>query len=333
MPINSNRRPIMEYRKLGNTDLKLSVIGFGCWAMGGGWGQTDDRESIAAVRRALDLGINFFDTADIYGFGHSEEMLAEALGSRRKDVILATKVGLAWDEHGCLFRSSSRHHIMNAVEASLRRLRTDYIDLYQIHWPDSYTSFEITMKTMDDLVKSGKVRYVGVSNFTVRHIKECMNIGPIHSLQPPYNMFMRDAERGLLTFCKKNGIGVVAYGPLAYGLLTGKFTKETEFPKTDWRSGELFPDPGDWQKHIDLFHGKQFRRNLHIVERVKKIADKHGKTVGQLAIAWVLSNPSITSAIVGAKRPSQIEENVGGAGWWISKEELLRIDEILDKTP
>lgn len=323
----------MEYRKLGNTDLNLSVIGFGCWAMGGGWGQTDDRESIAAVRRALDLGVNFFDTADIYGFGHSEEMLSEALGSLRKDVIIATKGGLAWDEHGCMFRSSSKHHITKAVEASLRRLKTDYIDLYQIHWPDFHTPFETTMRVLDNLIKSGKVRYVGVSNFTVRQMKECMKIRPIHSLQPPYNMLMRDAERGLLSFCKKNGIGVVAYGPLAYGLLTGKFTKDTEFPKTDWRSGGLFPDPGDWQRHIDLFHGKQFRRNLKIVEKIKKIADKHGKTVGQLAIAWVLSNSSVTSAIVGAKRPSQIEGNIGGACWQISKEELLRIDEILDKTP
>jgi aryl-alcohol dehydrogenase-like predicted oxidoreductase len=323
----------MEYRRLGNTDLKLSVIGFGCWAMGGGWGQTDDRESIAAVRRALDLGINFFDTADIYGFGHSEKVLSKALGPRRKDVIIATKVGLAWDEHGCMFRSSSRHHITNAVEASLKRLKTDYIDLYQIHWPDSHTPFEITMKTMDDLVKSGKVRYVGVSNFTVKQIEECMKIRPIDSLQPPYNMLMREAEGDLLPFCKKNGIGVVAYGPLAYGLLTGKFTKDTKFPKTDWRSGELFPDPGDWQRHIDLFHGRQFMRNLRIVEKIKKIANKHGKTVGQLAIAWVLSNPAVTSAIVGVKRPSQIEENIGGTGWQISKEELLRIDEILNKTP
>lgn len=323
----------MEYRKLGITDFKLSVIGFGCWAMGGGWGQIDDGESIAAVRRALDLGVNFFDTADIYGFGHSEETLAKAVGSRRKDVIIATKGGLAWDEHGCLFRSSSRHHIMNAVEASLKRLKTDYIDLYQIHWPDFHTPFETTMRVLDDLVKSGKVRYVGVSNFTVGQMKECIKIRPIHSLQPPYNMLMRDAERGLLTFCKKNRIGVVAYGPLAYGLLTGKFTKDTKFPNTDWRSGELFPDPGDWQRHIDLFHGKQFRKNLKTVEKIRKIANKRGKTIGQLAIAWVLSNPTVTSTIVGAKRPSQIEENVGGAGWQISKEELLRINDILNKTP
>jgi aryl-alcohol dehydrogenase-like predicted oxidoreductase len=321
----------MEYRRLGNTDLKLSEIGFGCWAMGGGWGQTDDRESIAAVRRALDLGINFFDTADIYGFGYSEEVLSEALGSRRNEVIVATKGGLAWDEHGCIFRSSSRYHIMQAVEESLKRLKTSYIDLYQIHWPDWHTPFEVTMKVLDDLIKSGKVRYVGVSNFTVKQMKECMKVRPVHSLQPPYNMLMRDIEKGELPFCRRNGIGVVAYGPLAYGLLTGKFTNDTKFPKADWRSGELFPDPGDWQRHIDLFHGKQFGRNLKVVEKLKKIAARREKTVGQLAIAWILSNPAVTSAIVGAKRPSQLEENIGGVGWEITKEELLRIDEILTR--
>ncbi len=322
----------MEYRTLGNSGLKLSAIGFGCWAMGGGWGQTDDIESIAAVRRALDFGINFFDTADIYGFGHSEKVLAEALGSRRKDVVVATKVGLAWDEHGCMFRSSTRHHIMMAVEASLKRLKTDYIDLYQVHWPDYHTPFEITMKAMDDLVKSGKVRYIGVSNFTAKQLKECMEIRPIHSLQPPYNILMRGAEKDLFPFCRKKGIGIVAYGPLAYGLLTGKFTKDTKFPQNDWRSGELFPDPGDWQPHINLFHGIQFRRNLKIVEKLKKISNRYAKTVGQLAISWVLSNPAITSAIVGAKRPSQLEENIGSAYLKLTKKDLSEIDEILAKT-
>lgn len=319
----------MNYRKLGNTDLELSEIGFGCWAMGGGWGKTDDNESIAAARRALDLGINFFDTADVYGFGHSEEVLAKALGKNRKNAIIATKGGLVWDDHGCLFRAGSRHHLINAVEASLKRLKTDYIDLYQIHWPDPNTPLEVTMKVMDELVKSGKVRFIGVSNFTRKQIKECLNVRQINSLQPPYNMFMRDVEKDF-SFCKKNKIGIVTYGPLAYGLLTGKFTKETKFPDTDWRSGKLFPDPGDWQAHIDIFHGSHFKRNLGIVEKLKKIAQGLGKTVGQLSIAWVLSNPEVTSAIVGAKRPSQLEQNVGGAGLKIPKYEKININELLN---
>jgi aryl-alcohol dehydrogenase-like predicted oxidoreductase len=221
---------------------------------------------------------------------------------------------------------------VGAVEASLKRLKTDYIDLYQVHWPDYHTPFEITMRAMDDLVKSGKVRFIGVSNFTIKQMKACKMIRPIHSLQSPYNMLMRDVEKDLLPFCRRNRVGVVAYGPLAYGLLTGKFTKDTTFPKSDWRSGALFPDPGDWQRHIDLFHGKQFRRNLKIVERLKKIANRLEKSLGQLAIAWVLSNPAVTSAIVGAKRPSQLEENVGGTDFKLTKKDLSEIDEILTKT-
>jgi aryl-alcohol dehydrogenase-like predicted oxidoreductase len=320
----------MNYRKLGNTDLELSEIGFGCWAMGGGWGKTDDKESIAAARRALDLGINFFDTADVYGFGRSEKVLAKALGKSRKNAIIATKGGLVWDDHGCLFRCSSRHHLINAVEASLKRLKTDYIDVYQIHWPDPNTPLEVTMKVMDELVKSGKVRYIGVSNFTRKQMMECLKVGQINSLQPPYNMFMRDIERDF-SFCKTNGIGIVTYGPLAYGLLTGKFSRETEFSETDWRSGRLFPDPGDWQMHIDIFHGGQFKRYLRIVEKLKKIAKKLGKTVGQLSIAWVLSNPEVTSAIVGAKRPSQLEENVGAAGWKLPRDEKKEINDLLSQ--
>ncbi len=319
----------MNYRRLGKTDLELSEIGFGCWAMGGGWGKTDDKESMAAARRALDLGINFFDTADVYGFGHSEKVLARALGKNRKNAIIATKGGLVWDEHGCLFRCSSRHHLIHAAEASLKRLKTDYIDLYQIHWPDPNTPLEVTMSALDDLVKSGKVRYVGVSNFTRKQMKECLKVRQINSLQPPYNMFMRDIEKDF-SFCKKKGVGIVTYGPLAYGLLTGKFTKETKFPETDWRSGKLFPDPGDWQAHIDIFHGSLFKRYVRIVEELKKIAQKFGKTVGQLSIAWVLSNPEVTSAIVGAKRPSQLEQNVGAAGWKIPKDEKTKINELLN---
>lgn len=321
----------MEYRKLGDTGLGLSVIGFGCWAMGGGWGKSDDKASVAAVELALDYGINFFDTADIYGFGYSEILLARALGRRRKDIVIATKGGLSWDEHGCIFRSSSKFHIQNALEASLKRLKTDYIDLYQIHWPDENTPLEVTVRVMEDFIRSGKVRYIGVSNFSRNQIREWMKIGSMHSIQPPYNMLMREKEKDL-QFCSKHGIGAVTYGTLAYGLLTGKFNNNTKFPDTDWRSGRLFSDPGDWQRHIDLFQGKQFRRNLKIVEKLTKISEKLGKSVGQLAIGWVLSNKAVTSAIVGAKRPSQLKQNIGGIGWGPTKEDLLKIDRILGLT-
>jgi len=320
----------MEYQNLGVSNLKISKLGFGCWAVGGSWGNTDDKESIAAIRKAIELGINFFDTADVYGFGHSESLLSNALGKRRKDVIIATKVGLAWDEHGCLFRASTRNHILNAVDASLKRLKTDYIDLYQIHWPDTNTPFEITMEVMDSLVKSGRVRYVGVSNFNVKQIRECMKTRAIHSLQPPYNMLMRDVEKNLLSFCRRNAIGVVTYGTLAYGLLTGKFTRDTVFADNDWRSGKLFADPGDWQYHINIFHGKQYLRNLKIVEKLKKVAKKYNKTVGQLATAWVLSNPSVSCALIGARNVGQLEQNIGGQGWKIEKEDMVKINSILE---
>ena len=321
----------MEYNNLGVSTLNISKVGFGCWAVGGNWGDTDDKKSVETIRKAVDLGINFFDTADSYGFGHSEVLLGKALGKKRKDVIIATKVGLAWDDHGCIFKASSRQHILSAVDESLKRLNTDYIDLYQIHWPDTNTPFEVTMSVMDELVKSGKVRYVGTSNFSIKQIRECMRVRAIHSLQPPYNMLMRDSAKNLLPFCRRNGIGVIAYGPLAYGLLTGKFNKETQFPENDWRSGKLFPDPGDWQYHINIFQGKQYLRNLRIVERLKKIAKKYDKTMGQLAIQWVLSNPSVSCAIVGAKNVDQLEQNIGGQGWKIEKQDLLKINSILDK--
>lgn len=321
----------MEYNNLGVSNLNVSKIGFGCWAIGGSWGSTDDKQSISTIRKAIDLGINFFDTADIYGFGHSETLLGKALGKKRKDVIIATKVGLAWDDHGCMFKACTRQHILNALDASLKRLNTDYIDLYQIHWPDTNTPFEVTMNVMDSLVKSGKVRYIGVSNFTVKQIRECMKTRAIHSLQPPYNMLMREAEKTLLPYCRRNGVGVIAYGSLAYGLLTGKFNNETTFADNDWRSGKLFSDPGDWQYHINIFQGKQFQRNIRIIEKLKKISKKYDKSVGQLAIAWVLSNPSISSALVGAKNIDQLEENLKGQGWTIEKEDLSRINAVLGK--
>ena len=308
----------MEYRNLGATDLRISTVSFGCWAMGGvWWGKVDDDESIAAVRGALDLGVNFFDTADVYGFGHSEEILAKALGSRRNQVYVATKGGLEWDDKNNITPNNSRAHILSAAEASLRRLKTDAIDLYQIHWPDPKVPIAETATACLELLNSGKVRAVGVSNFSASQMAEWREVAPLHSLQPPYSLLDRAVEAEILPYCLENNIGVIVYSPLQRGILTGKFTADSKFGSDDLRSG----DKG--------YQGEDFERNLAIVEELKRLAAKASKTVGQLAIAWVLSNPAVTSAIVGAKRPSQVEENVGGAGWALTEAQKAEIEQII----
>ena len=308
----------MEYRKLGETDLNVSVVGFGCWAAGAkGWGKVDDNESIAAMQRAIDLGINLFDTADEYGWGHSEEILGKAIKGRRDGLVIATKVGRTVDETGKYGLDASRKHIFEAVEGSLKRLQIDCIDLYQIHAPDPDTPHEETLRAMEDLVKQGKIRYFGCSNYTAEQLEESLKYGRFDTLQPPYNLFQRQIERDILPLCRRENIGVLSYGTLCKGLLTGKFTPDTTFPEDDNRS------------RSPMFQGERFRRNLAIVEKLKKIAAEYGKTVGQLAISWVINQPGITVALVGAKRPSQVEENVGGAGWKISKEHLEEIDRIM----
>jgi len=308
----------VEYRNLGVTDLRISTVSFGCWAMGGAWwGKVDDEESAAAVRRALDLGVNFFDTADVYGFGHSEEILARALGKRRNEVFVATKGGMRWDDSGKIWHDDTPSHITAAADASLRRLQTDAIDLYQIHWPDPKTPIAETAMACLELLNSGKVRALGVSNFSAAQMEEWRQVAPLHSLQPPYSLLQRAVEAELLPYCLKNHIGVIAYSPLQRGLLTGKFTAESRFGADDLRSGD-----GDYK-------GEAFERNLAIVEKLKRLAAKASKTVGQLAIAWVLANPALTSAIVGAKRPSQVEENVGGSEWTLTEAQKAEIKQIL----
>lgn len=299
----------MEMRKLGSLAPEVSAIGFGAWAMGGrGWGEVDDRQTMAAVQRSIDLGSTFVDTAEVYGDGHSEELIGRALEGRRQQVFLATKVG-GFD--------LSRKHIMEAIDGSLRRLRTDYVDLYQLHWPDEKHPVEDSMRAMDDLVQAGKVRYVGVSNFDVPLLERCLSIRHVDSLQPVYSMLNRGIEREILPFCRTNGIGVVVYSPMAKGLLTGKYTPQTTFPEGDVRA----TDP--------LFLGAQLRRNLELVERLRGMAADHDATVAQLALNWTLQHPAVTVAIAGAKTPAQVDENVGGQGWQFSKQELDRIEEWL----
>jgi len=318
----------METRTLGSAGPAITTIGCGCWAMGGlgreggwagSWGEQNDRDSITAIHAALECGVTWFDTAAVYGLGHSEEVLGRALGSRRADVVVATKCGLVWDAEGNVSNNGHYDFIMREAEASLRRLGSDYIDLYQLHWPDfsTHAPVEETMRAFDDLVRQGKVRYVGVSNFDAPLLKEALAVRHVDSLQPPYSMFNRDVEAEILPFCREHGIGVVAYSPLASGLLGGRYTTAQTFEPSDWRSRDA------------NFTGEGLRHNLAIVDRLREIAGRFGKTVPQLAIAWVLANPAVTSAIVGVRKPDHITGVAPAADWRLDRETLAEIDEAL----
>jgi aryl-alcohol dehydrogenase-like predicted oxidoreductase len=299
----------------------------GTWAIGGGgwdfgWGPQDDRRSIDTIHRALDLGINWIDTAAVYGLGHSEEIVGRAVEARRDEVIIATKCGLVWDPgstspYGRLTAESVRQE----AEDSLRRLDVDVIDLYQIHWPNPEEQIEEGWATIAELIEEGKVRYGGVSNFSVEQLKRIQPIHPVASLQPPYHMLDRGIEEDLLDYCAANDIGVITYSPMASGLLTGKYTRE--------RVEEL-PDE-DWRKDSQQFTEPQLSANLELVEGLRPIAERSGHTLPQLAIAWVLRRPEVTSAIVGARSPSQIEETAQAAAWELSEEEQARIERLLEE--
>ncbi|MBC8122278.1 MAG: aldo/keto reductase [Gemmatimonadaceae bacterium] len=310
----------MQTRTLCKDGPTLTTVGFGAWAIGGpwkfGWGPVDDGESTDAIRAALDRGVNWIDTAAVYGFGHSEKIVGEAIKGRRDEVFVATKCGLLKGEDGSSVRTLRPESIRKEVDASLERLGVEVIDLYQCHWPDPDTPVEETWGAMADLVKAGKVRYIGVSNFDVALLERIVPIHPVASLQPPYSMVRRDIEADLLPFCREHGIGIVVYSPMQSGLLSGKFDPE-----------RLAPD--DWRRGAQWFQPQNLERNLAIVERLRPIADRNGKTVGQLAIAWVLREPAITSAIVGARRPEQVQENVVAADWQLVPEDRAEIEAIL----
>lgn len=291
----------MRYRKLGKNGPEISVIGFGSWAIGGGgwasaWGNQDDDQSAESVRVALYNGINFFDTAAVYGLGHSEEVIGKALKGDRDKVVLATKCGLVWDENQNISKNGTYDSILREAEASLRRLGTDYIDLYQMHWPDTDANApaEETMRAMDKLVQDGKVRYVGVSNYNVSLLEESLSVRHVDSLQPPYSILRPAVEKEILPFCLENGIGVVAYSPLTSGLLSGNYTYDTKFSDDDWRSRNA------------AHTGEGLRKNVDRVEKLKVIASRFGMTMPQLAIAYDLSHPALTSALVGVRKPSHI---------------------------
>jgi aryl-alcohol dehydrogenase-like predicted oxidoreductase len=313
----------MEYRELGITGLSASVIGLGTWVMGGWlWGGAEDRESLATVRRAIELGINLIDTAPIYGHSRAEELVGQAIAEsgRRSQLIVATKVGLEWDRAKTkVWRNSSRARILKEIEDSLRRLRTDYIDIYQAHWPDTQTPFEETMETLLELKRRGKIRFIGLSNFDVPQMERCLAVGPVHVLQPPYNLFEREIDHAVLPFCRARRIGTLIYGPLCRGLLSGKYRGQETFTKGDVR--EMDPK----------FKGERFRSYVTCVDRLKKIAETYRKTVAQLAIRWCLEQPGVTVALCGARRPDQIAENAGGAGWTLSAADRQEMERIVGK--
>lgn len=308
----------MLYKQLGTSDLRVSTICFGGSPTGKiGWGNdvTDDN-SIAAIHRALDLGINFFDTADFYGRGHAEEVLGQALGSRSKDVIIATKVGNRWDG-GSVRGDLSREYILQAVDNSLRRLKREVMDVYQVHRPDDNTPIQETIETLLHCVELGKIRYIGLSNQTPDQIQEYLKFAPIVSFQPPLSMLYRFAEVELLPFCFQNQISVISYSPLARGLLTGKYTRTTQFAE------------GDHRPNYFLFANGAFARNIEIATALQKFAETLNCTLSQLAIGWVLAHSAVTSAIVGAKRPKQIEETAQAFEIKLTQNELKTIDRIL----
>lgn len=311
----------MQGRRLGKQGPEISVIGFGAWAIGGdSWGPQDDVASLRSVAAALDAGVNFFDTAAIYGRGHSEEVIGKGLKGHRSRVVLATKCGLVWDETGKVSRNGTYESIVREAEASLRRLGTDYIDLYQMHWPDTDAKApaEETMRAMDRLVRDGKVRFVGVSNYDVPLLKASLSVRHVDSLQPPYSLFAREVEREILPFCREQGIGVVAYSPLASGLLSGRYTERTTF------------DAGDWRSRSARHTGEGLRASLEKVERLRHVAGRLGCTVPQLAVAYVLAHPALTSAIVGVRKPEHILDILPAADLSLEPATLAEIRTIFD---
>ncbi|MDC0324296.1 aldo/keto reductase [Verrucomicrobia bacterium] len=315
----------MKTRKLGYSDLHLTPIGLGTWAMGGGdwkfgWGDQDDAASIASVHQALDAGVNWIDTAAIYGHGHAERVVGKAIQDRRDDVLIATKCGRVWEgESREIGKSLRRESVHREVDVSLQRLGIDCIDLYQIHWPEPDEEIEEGWGAVAELVEAGKIRYAGVSNFNMEQLKRIQPIHPVTSLQPPYSMLRREVEEEILPYCRENQIGIVAYSPMQAGLLTGRFSKERvqNLPANDWRKANPF------------FTSPQLEANLSIIEQLRPVAAQMEITLPQLALAWVLRRSEMTAAIAGARRPEQILETVKAGEIVIHDELLLKIDRML----
>ena len=313
----------MKTRKLGNSDLFITSVGYGAWAIGGagwefGWGAQNDEDSIAAVLKALELGVNWIDTAAVYGLGHSEEIVAKALAARPgQRPLVFTKCGLRWDSRGKVVRKFTADSVREECEASLRRLKVDAIDLYQVHWPPVGNNAELEegWSAMAGLKREGKVRWIGVSNFNVAQMQRAKAIAPLTSLQPPYSLIRRDIETDVLPFCQREKIGVIVYAPMASGLLTGAMTRE--------RAAKLPAD--DWRSKSPEFNEPNLSRNLALVERLRAVGKRYGRSAGETDIAWTLRRPAVTAAIVGARSAAQAEGVMRAAEFTLSAEDIAEI--------
>ena len=306
--------------RLGRSELMVSPIAFGTWQLGGEWGQFDEQKAIEAIRHAHGLGIDLFDTAQAYGFGVSERLLAQALEDElreaRDEVVIATKGGLR-PVPGGVVRDSSPEFLRDGVEKSLEALGVEYIDLYQVHWPDRDTPPAETGAALAELRDEGKIRHIGVSNYSAAQMAELSQTAPVETLQPPYHLFAREIEDGVLPWCLDNDVGVLVYGPLAHGLLTGAIDEDTEFADDDWRSDS------------PQFSQGNLRQNLEVVRQLGEVADGIGCTLSQLAIAWTLRHPAVHVAIVGSRSPAHIEESVGALDVQLSDADLQQIETVM----
>ncbi len=316
---------MMQKKQLGNTDMQITPIGFGSWAIGGagwayGWGAQDDGEAIAAIERALELGVNWIDTAAVYGLGHSEELVAKAVCGMKQKPYIFTKCSLVWNAERQVGNSLKADSIRRECEASLKRLQVDAIDLYQIHWPNPEADLEEGWQEMARLQEEGLVRHLGVSNFTVEQLRRVMPIAPVASLQPPYSMLRPAVEKELLPFCLEQNIGVIVYSPMLSGMLTGSMSRE--------RAANFSLD--DWRRQNKEFQEPRLSANLELVELLKRIGALHGRSAGEVAIAWVLRNPAVTGAIVGGRNAVQVEGIIGAGEFRLSGEEIDAIGRFID---
>jgi aryl-alcohol dehydrogenase-like predicted oxidoreductase len=307
--------------ELGKTGLEITRLGFGAWAIGGGewefgWGRQDDDESVAAIHRALELGVNWIDTAAAYGFGRSEETVGRALEGIGEPPLVFTKCSLVEGPNGTVAHSLKRDSILREAEASLRRLRLDAIDLYQIHWPDPAADIEDGWSALVELREQGLVRHIGVSNFDVEQLRAIARIAPVETLQPEYSLIARDVDEEILPYAEREGIGVIAYSPMGSGMLTGAMTRERaqSLPENDWRGRDA------------RFNEPQLSANLALVERLKGVAERYGTTPGAVAVAWTLRNPAVDGAIVGFRRPAQVDPILAAASLELSDDDLATIE-------